>query len=440
MAQDPQSATFNLGAILQETGIKADTLRAWERRYGLPQPQRSAGGHRLYSRRDIEIVKWLMARQEERLSISQAVKLWKNLVSEGQDPLRMPQYAEHDVAVPAAAPAAGETITDFMEAWVSACKAYDESQAEMILSQAFALYPPEVVCFQVVLSGMEHIGEEWYRGTVRVQQEHFASQLATRRLEALVAAAPSPTRNVRLMVAAPPGEEHDLVLLLAELLLRRRGLDVIYLGRNVPLADLEVMIAKTRPALVISAAQRLVTAGQLRQMVFALRNQGIVTYYGGRIFNRLPRLRAMLPAHFLGERFEPMTQVIEAALTNPIPPPAAKPLPPTYQQALDQFRRNAGFIGNQVQRAVMDHPGVDKPLAQSVVNELSESIEAGLVLGDVRLAEYELQWLVGGGQAGRPEPEQLSQLIEIYRRAAGQQLGEPGKLVLDWLAEVSVDS
>ena len=53
---------FNLKVVLKETGLAADTLRAWERRYGLPSPNRTAGGHRLYSQRDIETVKWLMKR------------------------------------------------------------------------------------------------------------------------------------------------------------------------------------------------------------------------------------------------------------------------------------------------------------------------------------------------------------------------------------------
>src|SRR5512133_2753216 len=78
---------FNLKVVLKETGIAADTLRAWERRYGLPMPQRSAGGHRLYSQRDIEIVKWLMKRQAEGLSISRAVDLWKEQLVSGSDPL-----------------------------------------------------------------------------------------------------------------------------------------------------------------------------------------------------------------------------------------------------------------------------------------------------------------------------------------------------------------
>ena len=76
---------FNLKAVVQQTGLKPDTLRAWERRYGLPTPERSAGGHRLYTRHDMDTIKWLRARQREGLSIKRAVDLWRQLESKGQD-------------------------------------------------------------------------------------------------------------------------------------------------------------------------------------------------------------------------------------------------------------------------------------------------------------------------------------------------------------------
>src|SRR5574339_756252 len=78
---------FNLKVVLKETGLPADTLRAWERRYGLPVPQRTPGGHRLYSERDIHTIKWLMARQAEGLSISRAVDMWNEQIASGKDPL-----------------------------------------------------------------------------------------------------------------------------------------------------------------------------------------------------------------------------------------------------------------------------------------------------------------------------------------------------------------
>ena len=82
---DKHAPVHNLKVVLQESGLKADTVRAWERRYGLPRPERSAGGHRLYSYYDIEIVKWLLARQDEGMRISQAVDLFGRLENEGQD-------------------------------------------------------------------------------------------------------------------------------------------------------------------------------------------------------------------------------------------------------------------------------------------------------------------------------------------------------------------
>src|SRR4026207_2567412 len=78
---------YNLKVVLKETGLAADTLRAWERRYGLPVPHRTPGGHRLYSQRDIETIKWLINRQAEGLSISHAVDLWNEQLASGSDPL-----------------------------------------------------------------------------------------------------------------------------------------------------------------------------------------------------------------------------------------------------------------------------------------------------------------------------------------------------------------
>ena len=53
------TARYNIKAVVQQTQVNVSTLRAWEQRYGVPQPTRTDHGHRLYSQRDIEIIKWL---------------------------------------------------------------------------------------------------------------------------------------------------------------------------------------------------------------------------------------------------------------------------------------------------------------------------------------------------------------------------------------------
>ena len=117
-----REAIYNLKSVVRETGVKPDTLRAWERRYGLPEPARTAGGHRLYSQRDIKIIKWLLARQQEGLRIKGAVELWRSLEADGQEPLQ-PQPTS---AVSFAPETVGQTIAELRQGWVTACLAFDE--------------------------------------------------------------------------------------------------------------------------------------------------------------------------------------------------------------------------------------------------------------------------------------------------------------------------
>ena len=58
---------FNLKVVLKETGLAADTLRAWERRYSLVEPKRTNSGYRLYSDRDVALLHWVRSQMEEAL-------------------------------------------------------------------------------------------------------------------------------------------------------------------------------------------------------------------------------------------------------------------------------------------------------------------------------------------------------------------------------------
>jgi DNA-binding transcriptional MerR regulator len=70
---------FNTKAVVQQTGIPAPTLRAWERRYALFSPKRADNDYRLYTERDIVLLRWLRDRVENGMSISQAIALYRQL-------------------------------------------------------------------------------------------------------------------------------------------------------------------------------------------------------------------------------------------------------------------------------------------------------------------------------------------------------------------------
>src|SRR5690242_19197418 len=69
---------FNTKAVVQQTGIPAPTLRAWERRYRLLTPERARNAYRLYSERDVALIRWLKTRVDEGIAISQAVALFRH--------------------------------------------------------------------------------------------------------------------------------------------------------------------------------------------------------------------------------------------------------------------------------------------------------------------------------------------------------------------------
>jgi DNA-binding transcriptional MerR regulator len=436
MSAMDQTPTYNLGAVLRETGLKADTLRAWERRHGLPRPSRSQGGHRIYSQRDLETIKWLMARQGEGLSIGRAVALWRTLETDEQDPLQVKGYTTPGASASAVSLPEADTSADLRREWVSACKAFDEQRAEIILAQAFAKHPVEVVCLELLQKGLAELGEGWYRGQVVVQQEHFASGLAMRRLETLVAATPLPSRPERILVGCPAREEHTFSALLLALLLRRRGWDVVYLGANVPTERLGQVLGKTKPHLVILAAQQLLTAATTLDMARRLRAEGVLLCYGGRAFNVWPETRGRIPGHFLGEHLDLVPPLVKEMLSSPPPLPPVAEVPAAYERALLHYRDQRGQIEAQVWPA-MEARGMRRGHLVAATRYLRRDIVAGLALGDMALVDSDLDWVRGLLSHYGVPGQALGGYLAAYHQAAQSHLDERGAPLVEWLGGVA---
>ena len=432
---DQGGPRFNLKAVVQQTGLKPDTLRAWERRYGLPTPERSSGGHRLYSQHDVDTIKWLIARQREGLSIKRAVELWRQVEAEGRDPLQ----AETPIATPTApAPVphpAGETIAQLRQEWIDACLAYDERRAEQLLNQAFAIYSPETVAIELLQRAMAEVGEGWYKGDVTVQQEHFCSSLAVRRLEALVMAAPPPIRPGRILAACPPEEQHVIGLLLLTFLLRRQGWAVVYLGANVPIEQLATTVAVIQPQLVIVAAQLLHTAAALKEAAQALQQAGVPLAYGGLIFNLLPALRERIHGHFLGEQIEAPPQRVDSLMAAPRPVPMTLNIPEKYLRALHHFQERQGFVEAHVIQALNSEAYAHSHLAMAN-RELGLNIGAALALGDMDFLGTDIEWVAGLLRNYRLPVEALYSYLHAYHQTVSEQLDERGEPIITWFGNL----
>lgn len=427
--------SYNLKVIMRETGIKPDTLRAWERRYKLPVPQRTTGGHRLYSQRDLETIKWLMARQKEGLSISHAVQLWRDIEENGRDPIQ-----EMTTSLPVAGSASATAAADLeslREAWLRACMDFDEVASEQRLAQAFARHSAESVCVEILQKGLSQLGRLWYENRATVQQEHFTSALALRRVNALLAVAPPPSRSELIYLACPPHEQHVFPLLLLALLLRYHGWPIAYFGANVPLAHMESTLRAGEPALVILAAQTLSAAAETLAAARFMQAYQTPLAYGGRIFSRLPQLRQRIPGFFLGESIATaVTTVDELLVTGGSPMPDAAPVPATYHHALTDFDRQRWFLEEQVRQKLRTEGWADMHLPTASVH-LAENIRAALAFGDMSLINSEIDWVRELLINYQVPQEFLSHYLTVYQEVAQAHLAPSCLPIVEWLRTVN---
>jgi hypothetical protein len=86
-SKDPK---YTIKVVSERSGVRTVTLRAWERRYDLLEPERLDNNYRLYSERDIEVIRWITNRLDDGLSISNAVLEYKNLRKNGLWPEALP--------------------------------------------------------------------------------------------------------------------------------------------------------------------------------------------------------------------------------------------------------------------------------------------------------------------------------------------------------------
>jgi DNA-binding transcriptional MerR regulator/methylmalonyl-CoA mutase cobalamin-binding subunit len=428
---DKNTPSYNLNVVVRETGIKPDTLRAWERRYGLPKPQRTEGGHRLYSSRDIEMIRWMMARQDEGMRISQVVRMWKDLAADGADPLSPAPISLPDPSNTVDY-SSDKSLAQLRQAWVENCLVFNEGTADQIFSQALARYPVQVACVEVLQKGLNTIGERWYQSGITIQQEHFASAIAVKRLNALIAAAPAPSRTERIVVGCPPGEEHLFSPLLASLLLRYHGYDVTYLGANVPLENLQETISQIKPDLVVFTAMQLDTATSLINTSRVLEKQGVPQAFGGRIFSVQPKLQGLIPGIFLGEQLSQVPEFVSRALTGEIAPNPPFELSDEYRSTLEAFDRIHLAVGHKL---FQHYANTEFPVRflELINQHFTQFLFAALELGNLDFLSPELDWSESLVANNRIPPQVVSDYLQAYKTYLNEVGGDSLSLITDWL-------
>src|SRR3954454_14544190 len=218
------------------TGVSETSLRAWERRYGVVVDGRPESGYRLYD--------------EEALA---AVSAMRRLVAEGWSAAKAAE-AVRSGTVPAApvlqqlgTGGAEPPAVAYLERFLASAARLDTAGIEQCLDGGFALGSFEHVIDTWLFPALEALGEGWARGEIDVAGEHAASHAVHRRLSAAFDAAGSRSRGPSVVVGLPPSARHELGALAFATAIRRRGLDVLYLGADVPVNSWQAAVRHHAP-------------------------------------------------------------------------------------------------------------------------------------------------------------------------------------------------
>jgi DNA-binding transcriptional MerR regulator len=240
--------------VMRRTGLTADTIRVWERRYGVVVPLRTGGNARRYSESDVQRL----------LSLREGVASGRSIGELAR--LSIDDLASLASVSPQAAH--GES-TSLVARYLDALRAFDVSTAEDLLSRCLLLAPSALV-FEVAVPVLRALGNGWENGSVSIAEEH----LATFQLRTLFAAALGGKRAARgapaVVFAAPEGHAHELGVLMAATLALEHGLRPVCLGANTPTAELVLAARRTSASLIVLGIARTMEGAEQRALARSL--------------------------------------------------------------------------------------------------------------------------------------------------------------------------
>ena len=267
--------------------VPAPTIRSWERRYGVPVADRSSGGHRRYTRDQLEQLRWM-----------------RDLVAQGRRPVEA-----------AALVAAGHATSPrrLVEAFLGAARDLAPNRIADTLEVATSTLGLDRTVDEVLMPAMREVGEWWHAGRIDVAHEHLATSAARAWLATLDATGPL-RPEPPIILCCGPRDHHTLALEAIGALLRSRRWDCRLLGARTPVESLGHAIQETNAAAVVLAchvgAGRAAAVDALR---FADRFGAQLFYAGGAFVFR--RSRQDVPGRYLGTTLAQAADLVTHTVT-----------------------------------------------------------------------------------------------------------------------------
>lgn len=231
---ETSETTLSIGAVSQATGIPAETLRTWERRYGFPAPDRTFGGHRAYRLETVERLRLINLALDQGHRPGQVVGEPVETLEKMLEVTDTTYVEDFEIKKPMRI----EDPASQINIWLEAARNYDADLLERTLTRAWYMMGPMTFLDIYIARFLDAIGEQWERGELTVAQEHFASERLRDFLSSHWRPISDRSQGARVLCATLPGEQHALGLHMAALVMALAGCRIIFLGANTPVEDI----------------------------------------------------------------------------------------------------------------------------------------------------------------------------------------------------------
>ena len=243
-------ANYSIKDIEKISGIKAHTLRIWEKRYKLLEPKRTETNIRYYDDDDLRKILNVALLNRNGFRISQIACLGEEELNKKIDTLSN-EVTNNDTEI-------DKLVVSMME--------MDEKKFEKVLNTAVMQFGFEDTIMFTLYPFFEKIGILWQTGTINPAQEHFISNLVRQKIIVAIDGVVERTDRNRkhFLLFLPEGELHELGLLFYYYLLKKRGHKITYLDQSVPLEDLKSAGKSLSPDFILTSNYSSLCGQKLR--------------------------------------------------------------------------------------------------------------------------------------------------------------------------------
>ena len=282
---------YPIRTISELTGVSSTTLRAWERRYGLLKPTRTAKGHRLYDSSDIDTINNIVSLIRCGNTISQAIHILDNPVS------NLNKEANNNSLN------TNNHWLNYQQRMIKAIETFNTERLNAVYNEALSLYPIDTVNDMLITPVLLLLGERWQKRDTGIAEEHFFSAFLRNKLGARLHHESGRARGNTILVSCIEGEHHELGLLLFSIAIMGRGYKVIYLGANLPVSQIPLVTRRIKPAgVLLSASHDFVLSDDISmQLSNCINTLDIPCAFGGTFSDNYQQDIQQLGGHHLGK-------------------------------------------------------------------------------------------------------------------------------------------